>query len=166
MLGLKLIHVSKGGPCSEIVYIRWKIDILVEHNWYQIILWRYSMLLKSVSSQRGRAIYIYIYIYIEYTSNGSDISLSPVRRPASIWTNTDLLLYRLLGNKSIQVLIKKTIVLSKTLIWKCSLQNDGHFVAAPWVKLVWVITCYLFWPKPFSDQWLLIRIFVSDPQET
>ena len=61
---------------------------------------------------------------------GSDNSLSPDRRQAIIWTNDGLLLIELLGTNVGEILIDIYVLSLKKCIWKCRLENEGHFVSA------------------------------------
>ena len=69
---------------------------------------------------------------------GSYNGLSPDRRQAIIWTNAGLLLIGPLGTNFSEILIEIQHFHSRKCIWKCRLQNGGHFVSAP--------MCY--WPSP------------------
>ena len=57
------------------------------------------------------------------TSIGSDNGLSPAQRQAIIWTSAGILLIGPLGTNFSEILRK--------YIWKCCLENGGHFVLAP-----------------------------------
>ena len=57
---------------------------------------------------------------------GSDNGLSPGRRQYIIWTNAGILLIRISGTNSSEILSE---IYSRKGIWKC-LKNGGHFVAA------------------------------------
>ena len=59
---------------------------------------------------------------------GSDNGLSPGRRQAIIWPIAGILLFRPSGTKFSKILIKFKRYHSRKCIWKCHLQNGGHFV--------------------------------------
>ena len=61
---------------------------------------------------------------------GSDNGLSPGRRQAIIWINVKILLIRSLGTEFSEILIKIDTFSLKKRIWKCRLENGGHFVSA------------------------------------
>ena len=61
---------------------------------------------------------------------GSDNGLSPGRRQAIIWTNAGILLIRPLGTNFNEIFIEIQAFSLKKCIWKCRLENGGHFVSA------------------------------------
>ena len=64
------------------------------------------------------------------TSIGSDNGLSPGRRQAIIWTNTEILLVRPLGTNISEILIENHIFSFNKMLLKCRLRNGGHLVPA------------------------------------
>ena len=60
---------------------------------------------------------------------GSDNGLSPGRHQTIIWTNAGILLIGSLGTNFSEILIA-ILTFSFKCIWKCCLQNGGHFVSA------------------------------------
>ena len=58
---------------------------------------------------------------------GSDNGLSPGRRQAIIWTNAGILLIGPLGTNFSEIEIN--IFSFKKCIWKCRMENGGHFAA-------------------------------------
>ena len=61
---------------------------------------------------------------------GSDNGLSPGRRQAITWTNVGILLIGPLGTNFGEMLSKFMHFHSRKSIWKCRLENGGHFVSA------------------------------------
>ena len=71
------------------------------------------------------------HIYIgNLTIIGSDNGLLPGLRQAFIWTNDGILLIGPLGTNFREILIEIHMVSLIKFIWKCHLQNVGHFVSA------------------------------------
>ena len=64
------------------------------------------------------------------TSMGSDNGLSPGRRQTIIWANNGILLIGPLGTSFSEILLEFIHFHSRTCIWKCRLENGGHFVSA------------------------------------
>ena len=56
--------------------------------------------------------------------------LSPDMHWAIVWNNTDILLFASLWTNIVKFESKYTHCLSRKRIWKCHLQNEGHFVQA------------------------------------
>ena len=63
------------------------------------------------------------------TNIGSDNGMSPGRRQAIIWTNAGILLIGALGTNFNEMLIEFIYFHSQKSIWKCRLENGGHFVS-------------------------------------
>ena len=61
---------------------------------------------------------------------GSNIGLSPGRHQAIIWTNAGIFSIWLLGTNFSEISIKIETFHSMKCIWKCRLENGGHFVLA------------------------------------
>ena len=83
----------------------------------------------DILTQWGRMIHICV---STQTIIGSDNGLSPDRRQAIIWTNAGILLIRSLGKK-LQWNQEKFLFIhfhSRKCVWKCRLENGGHFVSA------------------------------------
>ena len=57
----------------------------------------------------------------------SDNGLSPGRRQAIIWNNDAILLIWPLGTNFSEILIEIQPFTFKKCIWRCRLENDGHF---------------------------------------
>ena len=70
---------------------------------------------------------------------GSDNSLSPGCRQAIIWTNVGILLIGPIGANASEMLIEFH-TFSRKSIWKCRLENGGHFVSASMCQHSW-FTC-------------------------
>ena len=60
---------------------------------------------------------------------GSDNGLSPGRRQAIIWTIAGIFLIGPLGKTSVKFEPKYKTFLSWKCVWKCRLENGGHFVS-------------------------------------
>ena len=70
-------------------------------------------------------------IYVSNVNNiGSDNGLSPDRHQAIIWPNAGILLIGPLWTNLSEILFKINTFLLNKYIWKCSLENGGHFVLA------------------------------------
>ena len=63
------------------------------------------------------------------TTIGSDNGLSPDRRQTIIWTNDGILLIWPVGTNFNDILIKTSYIFFPKCIWKCRLQNGGHFIS-------------------------------------
>ena len=70
---------------------------------------------------------------------GSDNGLSPGCRQAIIWTNVGILLIGPIGANASEMLIEFHTI-SRKSIWKCRLENGGHFVSASMCQHSW-FTC-------------------------
>ena len=68
------------------------------------------------------------------TNIGSDTGLLPGRRQAIIQTNDGILLIEPLGTNLSEILIEIIRFYSRKCIWKCRLENGGHFVLASMCK--------------------------------
>ena len=77
----------------------------------------------------GRVTHIHVCVST-ITVIGSNNGLSPGRRQAIIWTNARILLIGPLGTNFSEILIEIYIFHSGKCIWKCRLENFGHFVSA------------------------------------
>ena len=75
----------------------------------------------------GRATHICVG---KLTIIGSDNGLSPGRRQAIIWTSAGILLVGLLGTNFSEFQSEFKHFHSRKSIWKCRLENGGHFVSA------------------------------------
>ena len=64
------------------------------------------------------------------TINGSDNGLSPGWCQAIIWTTAGILLIGPLATNSSEILAKLIHFHSRKYIWKCRLENGGHFISA------------------------------------
>ena len=67
---------------------------------------------------------------------GSDSGLAPGRRQAIIWTNAEILLMGLLQTNFSEILIEIYTFSFKKCIWKCRLENGGHFVSVSLYQLI------------------------------
>ena len=63
-------------------------------------------------------------------SIGSDYDLSPFRRQAITWTNAGILLIGPIGTVFNEILTEIYTFSLKKRVWKCRLENGGHFVSA------------------------------------
>ena len=84
------------------------------------------MILCSVADW-GRVMHICV---TKFTIIGSDNGLSLGRRQAIIWSNAGILLIRPLGLTFSEILSEIYSFSYKKYIWKCRLENGGHFVSA------------------------------------
>ena len=66
----------------------------------------------------------------DMTIIGSDNGLSPGRRQAITWTIVGVLLIGPLGTNFSEILTEIHKFSLKKCIWKCRLENGGHFVSA------------------------------------
>ena len=96
-------------------------DCFGSHFPSSLLLW--SILL----THWGRVTHICI---SKLTIIGSDNGLSPDWHQAIIWTNVAMLLIAPLGTNFSGILIEIHTFSLKKCIWKCLLENGGHFVAA------------------------------------
>ena len=64
------------------------------------------------------------------TAIGSDNGLSPGQFQAIIWTNARILFIWPFGTNFNEILIEVHIFSSKKCIWKCRMNNGGHFASA------------------------------------
>ena len=74
----------------------------------------------------GREMYICV---SELTSIGSDNGLSPGRRQAIIWTDAGILSIRTKEQTSVKFQSQFKHFISRKCVWKCRLENVGHFVS-------------------------------------
>ena len=82
---------------------------------------------KYVLTHWGRVMHICV---SELTIIGSDNGLSPGRRQAIIWTIAGILWIGPLGTNFSEILIEIYTFSFRKCIWKCRLENGGHFVSA------------------------------------
>ena len=75
----------------------------------------------------GRVMHICV---SKLTIIGSDNGLSPGWRQAFIWTNVGILLIGPIGTNFSEISIEINTFSLKKCIWKCCLENSGHFVSA------------------------------------
>ena len=73
---------------------------------------------------------------VNLTIIGSDNGLSPARRQAILLTNAGVLLMGPLGTNLSETLIDIYAFHSRKRLWKCRLENGGHFVA---VSMCWYV---------------------------
>ena len=87
----------------------------------------YITVMRAVLTHWGRVTHI---CDSELTIIGSDNGFSPGRRQVIIWTNTGISLIGALGTTFSEILFEINILSFKKCIWKCRLENGGHFVPA------------------------------------
>ena len=95
------------------------------HN-QALFTWRFSSS-GSTLTQWGRVTHICVG---NLTIIGSDNGWSPGRHQAITWTNVGILLIGPLGTNFSEMLIEIYTFSSRKSIWKCRLENGGHFVSA------------------------------------
>ena len=84
---------------------------------------------------------------------GSDNGLSPARRQAIFRTNAGILLIRPLGTKISEIFIEVYTFSFKKCIWKCRLENDGHFTSVRRLTLLIYHEIHIFlkWSKLLKE---------------
>ena len=83
----------------------------------------------------------------ELTIIGSDNSLSHGRRQAIICTNGGMLVIGPLGTNFSELLIEADTSSFKKSIWRCRLENGGHFVSASMCEFGTHVTGLLIGPQ-------------------
>ena len=74
---------------------------------------------------------------VTYANIDIDNAMSPVWHQAIIWTNADLSSIWILGMIVNEIFIKIPEFSLRKYIWKCHLQNGGHFIwASIWKSLL------------------------------
>ena len=71
---------------------------------------------------------------------GLDNGLVPARRQAIVWTNAGIPVIRPPGTNFSGLLFETHTFSFKNCIWKCPLENGGHFVWASMCYGIWEIT--------------------------
>ena len=107
------------------------VDVYNQHNKkfhvYMYINTMHSQRFLILLTHWGRVTHICV---SKLTIIGSNNGLSLGRRQAIIWTNAEILLTGPVGTKLSATLIEIHNFYSRKCIWKCRLENGGHFVPA------------------------------------
>ena len=106
-------------------------------EWHQLTVIRKSISYCDVSTHWGRVTHICV---SKLTNIGSDNVLSPGRCQAIIFTNAGIVLIGPIRINFNEMLIKFMHFHSQKCIWKCRLENGGHFVSAS-MCFMW-LTCF------------------------
>ena len=152
--------VYQFGVSHSVLYMH----VLYQGHWYLQQMWHISVCnrinrfwhvchcMPGTYRTRGKYISQYlieaewrIYASVNFVNIGSDNGLSPEWRQAIIWTNAGFLSTGSLGINFSGIWVEIVKFSLKKCIWKCRLQNVGHFVwTSMWcISAVWVDETYL-----------------------